>query len=225
MKVFPQQLITTKNHSWELLCVIPKDYATPKSSKNEDSCKELRVLNVTSANEWKEHPLHFWLKATSNWEYSNDPWPQYLCKSIAIQMGGVPWYKLAVYMLLSAKRRAYFGKRKSDRNGRCIAILFTSIKDRGRCDSPDLRQDLEWIEGPFTVELLRNDSALILIQRRRWPSDLQRQSAGDLCESIHRKSPIFNNVQAIHALRLKPAIRNFSAPKPDSQEGVRFKNP
>ena len=32
------------------------------------------------------------------------------CKSIAIQMGGVPRYKLAVFLLLSAKRQACFCK-------------------------------------------------------------------------------------------------------------------
>ena len=43
------------------------------------------------------------------WEYSNDPCPLYFCESIAIQTGGVSWYKL-VYILLSAERRAYFCK-------------------------------------------------------------------------------------------------------------------
>ena len=44
------------------------------------------------------------------WKESNDPWPQYFRKSIAIQMGAVSWYKLVVYILLSAKRTAYFCK-------------------------------------------------------------------------------------------------------------------
>ena len=53
-----------------------------------------------------------WLSENSDlgWECPNDPWPQYFCKSIAIQMGAVSWYKLVVYTLLFAKRRAYFCK-------------------------------------------------------------------------------------------------------------------
>ena len=39
------------------------------------------------------------------------PDPNTSAKSIAIQMGGVSWYKLVVYILLSARRRAYFCKR------------------------------------------------------------------------------------------------------------------
>ena len=40
----------------------------------------------------------------------NDPWPEYFCKSIAIQVGSVSWYKLVLHVLLAAKRRAYFCK-------------------------------------------------------------------------------------------------------------------
>ena len=50
-------------------------------------------------------------------------------------MGGVSWYKLVAYILLSAKRRAYFLQKYRDRNGRCIAILFKSIGVRGQCVS------------------------------------------------------------------------------------------
>ena len=46
---------------------------------------------------------------SQNWECYNDPWPSCSCKSVA-QMGAAPWYKLVVYILLSAKRRAYFCK-------------------------------------------------------------------------------------------------------------------
>ena len=47
---------------------------------------------------------------SESWGSSNHPWPQYFCKSIAIQMGGVSWYKVVVKILFSAKRRAYFCK-------------------------------------------------------------------------------------------------------------------
>ena len=47
------------------------------------------------------------------WHYlavSQRPLTLMLLQSIAMQMGGVSWYKLVLYILLSAKRRAYFCK-------------------------------------------------------------------------------------------------------------------
>ena len=74
---------------------------------------------------------------TNHRECSNDPWPWYFCKSIPTQMGAVSWYKLVVYILLSAKKGAILLQEYRDRNGRCIAILFKSIGVWGRLDSPE----------------------------------------------------------------------------------------
>ena len=65
------------------------------------------------------------------------PDPPYFCKSIAIQMRGVSWYKLAVYILLSSKRSGTLLLNHRYRNGRCIAILFKSVGVRGQFYSPD----------------------------------------------------------------------------------------
>ena len=63
-------------------------------------CCPLNLLRPTSGNELATKLLH------------NKSLILYcrFCKSIAIQMGDVSWYKLVVYILLSAKRRAYFCK-------------------------------------------------------------------------------------------------------------------
>ena len=60
-------------------------------------------------------------------------------------MGGVWWYKLVVYILLSAKICTTFCQEEGillqkhrDRNGRCIAILFKSIGVKGRFDYPEI---------------------------------------------------------------------------------------
>ena len=50
--------------------------------------------------------------------------------SLGLQIGGV-------YATLCQKEGILLQKYR-DRNGRCIAILFRSIRVRGRCDSPDI---------------------------------------------------------------------------------------
>ena len=52
-------------------------------------------------------------------------------------MGGGSWYKLVVYMLLSAKRRASFCKSIAIEMGGVSRYSFKSIGVRGQCDSPE----------------------------------------------------------------------------------------
>ena len=59
------------------------------------------------------------------WGCPNDPWPQYFCKSIAIQMGAVSWYKLVVYVYVYTHtsfchQEGILLQNHRDRNGRCI---------------------------------------------------------------------------------------------------------
>ena len=53
-------------------------------------------------------------------------------------MGGVSWYKLVVYTLLSANGRAYFCKSIAIEMGG-VSRYFSNIGVRGRCDSPESR--------------------------------------------------------------------------------------
>ena len=52
-------------------------------------------------------------------------------------MGGVLWYKLVVYIVLSCQEEGILLQNYRARSGRCLAMLFKSIRVRGRFDSPD----------------------------------------------------------------------------------------
>ena len=51
-----------------------------------------------------------WLEVNLLGGVSTPPDPNQICERITIQMGGVSWFKLVVYILFSAKRAAYFCK-------------------------------------------------------------------------------------------------------------------
>ena len=89
----------------------------PGSNVCNDFCLQLRASLDT-------------VEALLTWECPNDPWPWYFCKSIAIQMGGVSWYTLVVYIVLSAKRRAYLCKNIAIEMGG-VSRYFSKVSGSG----------------------------------------------------------------------------------------------
>ena len=70
-----------------------------------------------------------YLYRATGWGCSKDRWPEYSCRSITMQMGAISWYKL-VYILLSAKRRAYVCRSTAMEMGglsRCFSKVPGSI--------------------------------------------------------------------------------------------------